>query len=97
MEKITAFLARWFAQPDKFLHAAVGMLAFVIVSLAGETWANSLPTALRVVLALCAVSLAAWGKERYDKAHPQTHTWDGWDAYATTVGGMLGSLFWVLV
>lgn len=30
--------------------------------------------------------LAAWLKEDYDRRHPDKHSRDGWDAYATSIG-----------
>ena len=34
--------------------------------------------------------LVAWGKEARDKKTPETATYDGWDAYATALGAVLG-------
>ena len=87
MNTITAFLARLgVAQPDKVLHFVVGLL---------------LQLALRLLLppmaALGAVSAIAWGKERYDKAHQNVHTPDGWDAYATMLGALVFELILELV
>lgn len=34
--------------------------------------------------------LAAWFKEERDRKHPERHTRDGWDAYATAFGMLPG-------
>lgn len=94
MNKITQWLARWFAQPDKVLHVIVGALAFNALVLASRSL--PMPGALRTSALLALVALAAWAKERYDKAHPTAHTADGWDAFATVAGGLAAALAWAL-
>ena len=68
-------------QKDKVAHLGVGAL---IAALAG--------TIVPPAAALAIVVLVAWEKESYDKGHPEAHTFDGWDAFATLVGGVV----WVL-
>ncbi len=36
-------------------------------------------------------------KEAYDSLHPDTHTVDKWDFYATSLGGIAGGLFVYLI
>lgn len=79
MRQVIAFLSRFVAQPDKLLHFAGGLVVAFALAMAGGQLA-----ALWIVAAL------AWAKERYDKAHPDRHTWDGWDAFATLLGGLAG-------
>ena len=68
-------------QPDKALHALGGAVIGAAVAVAS----GSLPLGAWVAFGV------AWAKERYDKAHPDRHTFDGWDAYATALGGLLGA------
>ena len=92
MNAITALLSRWFAQSDKALHAIVGaFLGFAGASVLAELDVAVVSAFLAVIWAGVAV---AWGKERYDKAHPEAHTWDGWDAFATLIGVLLGVTAW---
>ena len=86
MNTITTFLARYFEQPDKVLHAAAGAIAQAVLRLL-----------LPGVFALAFVAAIAWGKERYDKAHATAHTPDGWDAYATLIGGLVLEVAWTAV
>ncbi|MFT3665582.1 hypothetical protein [Piscinibacter sp.] len=80
-------LGRYVAQPDKALHV---LAAFVLTFL---LMAGGMP-----VLAAAWLCLAvAWGKERWDKAHAEGHTWDGWDAFATVLGGLAGITLWQLI
>lgn len=97
MNTITAFLARWFAQPDKVLHALIGLAAFIASMMVMAHAPGILPLALavRIVVSLTVVAALAWAKERYDKAHPESHTADGWDAYATSVGAHVGAIAWL--
>lgn len=84
---LQALLGRYVAQPDKALHV---LACFVIAFLALASGLTMLGTAW-----LCLG--VAWGKERWDKAHPTAHTWDGWDAFATVCGGLLGMTLWQFV
>lgn len=68
---------------DKLKHLAVGLCATVIVGAAVVPLAG---------VTACAV--LGWAKERWDKRHPDDHTADGWDAYATLCGAVPG--LWVL-
>lgn len=86
MNKLWAFLLKFVNQPDKFLHFVVcfmaeGLLLFSGVSLLASLW-------------LC--TLLAWGKEKYDKAHPDKHSADGWDAFATLAGGLTAATLYPL-
>lgn len=81
MNKIIGFLGKYVAQPDKLLHFVGGaILGGLLTFLFG--W----------VAGLLLGALIAWAKERYDKAHPTVHTWDGWDAFATFLGAALGAV-----
>lgn len=80
IEKLNAFLARYVAQPDKVLHFAGAALLCALVA----RFFGPFP-------ALWFGAGLAWGKERYDKAHPEKDTWDGWDAYAALLGGLFGT------
>lgn len=91
--RVSAFLARWFAQPDKVLHVLIGLAAFAIPMSASMS--SGAPLAVRLVASLVGVAVLAWAKERYDKHHPDKHTADGWDAYATSVGAHLGAVAWL--
>ena len=87
--KLLLMLGRVFAQPDKALHALVG-LALGVVALTIAVDAGMHPA-----WAFCAVLWAgaavAWGKERADRTDPAHHTWDGWDAFATLLGVQIGA------
>ncbi|MEO8805841.1 MAG: hypothetical protein ABI433_07155 [Burkholderiaceae bacterium] len=83
MNAMLAWFGRWFVQPDKALHALVGML-----------FALGLAPLFSDLAVIGIVGLIAWGKERYDKAHADKHTPDGWDAFATVAGALLGLLVW---
>jgi hypothetical protein len=99
MTTVLAFLSRWFAQPDKVLHAAAGLLGFLVLMAAYQACHQvapmSMPLVIRLVIALSLVAFVGWLKERYDKAHPEAHDSEGWDAYATTVGALAGANVWV--
>jgi len=43
-------------------------------------------------LGALAGTLLGWGKEKFDKLHPDKHTYDGWDAYATALGATIGEV-----
>jgi hypothetical protein len=86
VNRLTAFLARWLAQPDKALHVIVGALIAMCLA----------PT-LNDLTCIAIVGALGWGKERYDKAHADVHTPDGWDAFATVAGAVLGLFLWALV
>lgn len=90
MEIIILWLARYFAQPDKALHFVGGVIIGAIVAASGAA-ALGLPTLACSALGSLVGALAAWAKERRDKADPQHHTWDGWDAYATSLGAIIGA------
>ena len=64
-------------EKDKIAHVIVGAVITGVLSVfVGQIGA----------LLICAV--AAYAKEDYDEAHPERHTQDGWDAYATVCGGI---------
>ena len=62
---------------DKLQHFAGGAILFILAALI-------LPLSLSALLVWC----VAGGKELYDRAHPDRHTFDGWDAYWTVAGGV---------
>ena len=66
---------------DKLQHFAGGAILFTLAALI-------LPLSLAALL----VWAVAGGKELYDRAHPESHTFDGWDAYWTVAGGVLAGL-----
>ena len=78
MAQLQAWLGKFVAQPDKVLHFLVGFAAAIALSFLLPGLAT---------LWLC--GLTAWGKERYDKAHADVHTPDGWDAFATVAGSLV--------
>ncbi len=90
MDMLVLYLARFFAQPDKALHAVGGFLIGLVLAL-GAIVGAGVPAHWAVAGAVLAGFAIAWGKERADKAHPDRHTWDGWDAYATALGCALGA------
>lgn len=63
---------------DKYYHLGVGAAISLIGSLISPP------------IGLLACMVAAYAKERYDKANPTKHTYDGWDAFATGVGSLVG-------
>lgn len=69
---------------DKLYHLAVGTLSSFILSLVNPFFAN-------LTLAI------AYGKEYYDKQHPDKHTYDGWDAFVTSIGIPIGQILAALL
>lgn len=63
---------------DKQAHFYAGLAMYLALTL----FVNPTYAAIIVVA-------AAWGKEAFDS---RTHAPDTWDAYATMLGGILGSL-----
>ena len=65
----------------------VGLVVTFLVGAAVHPW-----------LGLLACAVIAVVKEFYDARHPDMHTPDGWDAYATLVGAIpaLPLLAWVM-
>lgn len=63
-------------QPDKLKHFAAG---FAIAMLFG---------AVHHSLGLAMAAIVGKAKEDYDKARPDRHTSDGWDAFATVCGAV---------
>lgn len=92
MSTILRWLGGWVSQPDKLLHFLVGAIAFS--ALLYVTRHVPAPGTLRVTTILAAIALLAWGKERYDRDRPTVHTWSGWDAFATLLGGLACALGW---
>lgn len=78
MRQALALLGRYVRQPDKALHVLAGLPAGLLWPWLG-LWA------------LWLGALLAWGKEWHDKARPERHTYDGWDAFATLLGALLGA------
>lgn len=66
---------------DKLQHFAGGAIIFTLAALI-------LPLSLAALLVWC----VAGGKELYDRTHPESHTFDGWDAYWTVAGGVAAGL-----
>lgn len=63
---------------DKVLHIIAGLIIAAVTA-----WAPWL-------LSLAAVVLIASAKEFYDLRHPETHTPEIMDLYATLAGGVIG-------
>lgn len=84
IERLLTFLNAIAA--DKVRHALLGAAgSSVCVSLL-LLW---LPLLWAVGITTILLLAAALGKERYDAAHPDTHTSDPFDALATLLGGLL--------
>ncbi len=67
---------------DKLLHFLIGaVIGFVVTASFGS------------IAAIIAITIAAAGKELYDKYHPD-HTVDLYDAVATVTGGIL-AIIWM--
>ncbi|WP_293937651.1 hypothetical protein [Iodobacter sp.] len=66
---------------DKLMHFTGGAIIFILAALL-------LPQSIAALL----VWAVAGGKELYDQAHPESHTFDGWDAYWTVAGGVLAAI-----
>ena len=49
------------------------------------------------LLGIILAFVAGWGKEEYDKHHPDKHTYDKKDMYATWLGGLVATLFVSLI
>ena len=82
--RLTAWLAGFVAQPDKLLHFLVLLALVYVLRAAG----------VPELLALWIGAGLCWAKERYDRARPAIHTWDGWDAFAGMVGALAGCQAW---
>ena len=73
------------ATRDMVLHLGAGFLIGLLVGLVSPGHETA------------AAFSAGWAKERcYDLYRPATHTYDGWDAVGTGVGGMLAQALWSL-
>ena len=73
---------------DKLAHMAIGFLVCLLLQ----------PVNPDLGMFTCVV--LAWAKERYDFLRPMKHTPDGWDAYATVLGGAIfqaSLLLWPLL
>lgn len=68
-------------QKDKVLHLLAG---WVITVLVGYFTYH--------IVGIFATLIIAGLKEKYDGRYPEKHTVDGWDAYATTLGIIPGSI-----
>ena len=42
--------------------------------------------AVGTLIGVWLTGVAAWVKEAWDRRHPEKHTFDGWDAFATVAG-----------
>jgi hypothetical protein len=93
MNSLMTFLRRWFARPDLALHFVAGFAIVVLLASLDPT----LPLADRVIAAQIVVSALGWAKEHYfDRPRPGRHTVDGWDAFATAIGGQAGGAVFIL-
>ncbi len=70
---------------DKQAHALAGACLFLLCLVLGAG----------AQIALGLVALAAVAKEAYDHAHPDVHTCDAWDAFATILPAAIGWLLMV--
>lgn len=83
MDKLFSLVSTYPA--DKKDHALLGAagssvcVSFMLIFLP-VLWAAGITAAL--------LACAAFGKERYDAAHPDTHTADPYDALVTILGGV---------
>lgn len=68
---------RDFMAKDKMAHMGIGFLVCLLLQ------------PVQPDLAMLACAVAAWAKERFDFLRPGSHTPDGWDAYATVLGGAI--------
>jgi hypothetical protein len=74
---------------DKKLHLAVGAVIGLIVTVAGIVL--GLHYVLASVAGVAVAAAIGYAKERYDAAHPESHTADRKDLYATAIGGVVGA------
>ena len=87
-------------QYDKLLHIAAGAAVAVITTAVAAIVGHRLlfpeaPVAVAVLalwLGFKASIVAGWLKEEWDRARPEHHTRDGWDAFATVVGALAAPL-----
>lgn len=77
--KVISYLSGKVKNFDKYLHLLIGTLAYLV-----------LQPHFGILVALAAVAVIARWKEVFDKEHPDKHSYDGWDAYATLVGVVIG-------
>ena len=70
--------------PDKIKHFAVGLAISVIVFT--FAWWQGFSILAALSFAAVAVLIAACAKEIYDSRHPDKHTADWWDIWATLAG-----------
>lgn len=66
---------------DKLLHGLGGLVIQIGIGILTHP-----------ALGLLAVVVVAWLKEEYDYTHPEAHTKDGWDAFATATGAAVGQI-----
>ncbi|MBR7777377.1 hypothetical protein [Undibacterium rugosum] len=85
MEKLLALFAR--IPTDKQGHALGGAFVFAVASLLLSPF---VPAAFIPLNALLTAAAAGTLKEIYDAFHPDIHTCDFWDFFATTAGGFIG-------
>ena len=79
---------------DKLMHLGAG---FVISAAVGFAALQLLPMVICFLLAIGAASVAGHLKEDYDAEHPDTHTYDKQDMYYTIIGGVIGSVFGIVM
>lgn len=79
---------------DKLLHYIAGQ---IVAGLIFMTSATFFPLWITVILSMVVTVVIGILKETYDKYHPDSHTADFKDAIATIIGGMVTTLFSVIL
>lgn len=77
--KIIGYLSSKIKNFDKYLHLLIGTIVYILVYVPFDP-----------LKAMVAVAIIARWKELFDKKHPDKHSYDGWDAYATLLGAVIG-------
>jgi hypothetical protein len=73
---LMSLIAKALPNPDKWMHAFIGMAIQLVVRVAHPS------------IAMLAVAAIMWAKEERDRKDPERHTKDGWDAFAGVVGAI---------
>jgi len=66
-------------------------------ALGGAVIALALGYVFPAYVGIAVAVIAGYLKEKYDAMHPDTHTVDKWDFYATSLGGLIGGIFVYLI
>lgn len=77
--KVLAYLSSKIKNFDKYLHLLIGTIVYIAVYIPFDP-----------LKALIAVAVIARWKELFDKKHPDKHSYDGWGAFATLLGAVIG-------